>query len=235
MFACSRSSQVPYSSRLLAGSPPTWSRFLLRQPPGSLAVGAEFTTHGRELRAYELFALLTVVFAITLHRAALSPSRGNAAVVAASAAAGTLTHYFFAFTLVAGLGWLWFEPTAKESRRRVTEAVVVALAACSPWLPLFVAQYRHDRYSWIGTFDARETVETPLRIFSPTVATPVTGAAFVLWLAVGAWVASRRGPLERLLAMLALVPLVLAGAIWAAGINAFAIRNMIGIGPFVGI
>ena len=200
-----------------------------------LAVGAEFTAHGRELRAYELFALLTVVFAIALYRAALSPSSGRAAVVAASAGAGGMTHYFFAFTLVAGLGWLWFEPAAREARRRVTGAVVVALAACSPWLPLFVAQYRHDRYAWIGPFDARETIETPLRIFSPLVATPATGVVFLSWLAVGVWVAWRRGPLERLLATLALAPLLLAGATWAAGVDAFAVRNMIGIGPFVAV
>jgi uncharacterized membrane protein len=198
-----------------------------------LAVGAQFTTHGRELRAYELFALLTAVFAIALHRAALSPSRGPLVAVGVVAAAGLMTHYFFAFTLVAGLAWLWLEPTVRAGRRRVTAALVAALAACSPWLPLFIDQYRHDRYSWIGPFDLRETLETPLRILSPLIATPATGVMFLAWLAAGAWIAWRRGPLERLVATLSLAPLVLAAATWAAGFNTFAIRNMIGIGPFV--
>src|SRR5690348_2907451 len=198
-----------------------------------LAVGAQFTTHGRELRAYELFALLTVGFAVALHRAALSPSPGALVGVGVFAAAGLMTHYFFAFSLAAGLAWLWLEPTARAGRRRGTAAAVAALAACSPWAPFFVDQYRHDHYAWIGPFDFRETLETPLRILSPLIATPATGAMFLGWLVAGAWIAWRRGPLERLIAMLSLAPLVLAGATWASGFDVFAVRNMIGIGPFV--
>jgi len=200
-----------------------------------LAVGAQFTSHGRELRAYELFALLTVVFAVALLRAARSPSRGRLLVVGVSTAAGARTHYFFGFSIAAVLVWLWLEPEARASRRRITAAIGLALAACLPWLPLFLAQYRHDRYSWIGPFDARETIETPLRIFSPLVATPLSGVAFLSWLLVAGWVAARRGPTERLMTMLALGPLVLAGATWAAGIDVYAIRNLIGIGPFVAV
>jgi hypothetical protein len=100
---------------------------------------------------------------------------------------------------------------------------------------MFLRQYRHDRYSWIGPFDPLETLETPLRIFSPAIAGPAAGAAFLSWLLLAAWVAWRRGPGGRLLAGLALAPLALAGATWAAGVNAFAVRNMIGIGPFVAV
>lgn len=200
-----------------------------------LMLGAQFTAHGRELRAYALFALLTIAFAITLHRAASTPTRGRLVAVGVVTAAGAMTHYFFAFTLAGGLAWLWFEPAARSARRRVSTAILVALAACCPWLPLFLAQYRHDRYSWIGPFDPRETIETPLRIFAPLVATPVAGAAFLVWLLVGGWIAARRGPLERLLATLAVAPLLLAGVTWAAGVDIFAVRNMIGIGPFVAV
>lgn len=198
-----------------------------------LAVASQFSAHGRELRAYELFALLTVVFAIALHRAARHASSGRLVALGASTAAGEMTHYFFAFTLAAGLIWLWLEPLGRSSRRQVTIAIAAGLVVCSVWLPMFVSQYRHDAYSWIGPFNGWATLETPLRIFSPRIATAITGTAFLAWLSLGAWFAVRRGPVERLIAALALVPLAIGGLVWLAGINVFATRNMIGIGPFV--
>ena len=180
-FACSRSSQVPCSSRSWSGSPPRSCRFLSRQPPGCCWRSGPSSRHTAGSCGRTSSSRCSPSSSRSRSIAPRCPRRrGRAAVVGASAAAGSLTHYFFAFTLVAGLAWLWFEPTARASRRRVTAAIVVALAACSPWLPLFVAQFRHDRYSWIGPFDARETIETPLRIFSPLIATPLTGCGLRL-------------------------------------------------------
>ena len=196
------------------------------------ALGAQLTAHGHELRAYELFALLGVVFASALRAAALAPSRRGAAALAAVTAAGVLTHYFFLFTLAAGVVWTWLEPAARAARRRVTVAIAAGLAACSPWLPMFLAQYRHDRYSWIGPFDPRLVLETPLREFSPPAADAATALLFLAWLAVGVLVAGRCGPPGRLIAALALGPIVIAAVAWASGPDIFAVRNLISTAPF---
>ena len=198
-----------------------------------LAVSGQLSFHGRELRAYELYVLLVSLFALTLHRAAMLPTTRRLLALAATTAAGMMTHYFFAFTLAAGLVWLWTDPRVRSARRRVTVVLVGALVVCSPWLPLFIAQYRHDRFSWIGPFNGREVLQTPLLIFNPPLGSVATGAAFLLCVLGGAWVAYRQGPLQRLCAMLAVLPLVLAAATWLAGARVYNVRNMIGIAPSV--
>ncbi len=200
-----------------------------------VSVGAQFSGHGRELRAYELFALLTVGFALALHGAAMRPSQRRLVLLGAATAAGLLTHYFFAFSLAAGVAWLWLEPAARVGRLRATAAIAAGGAAFAPWLPMFVAQYRHDRFSWIGQFDLRVVAETPLRLFSPAVASLPTAVAFLLVLSVATGLAVRRGSLARLLAALAVLPLLLAAATWLAGFEVFAVRNLIATGPFVAI
>jgi Dolichyl-phosphate-mannose-protein mannosyltransferase len=198
-----------------------------------LAVSGQLSFHGRELRAYELYVLLVALFALALHASAALPTARRLAVLAATTAVGMLTHYFFAFTLAAGLVWLWTDPRVRSARLRVTGAVAVALAICAPWLPMFAAQYRHDRFSWIRPFDGREVLETPLLIFSPALATVTTAAVFLALILGGAWVAYRQGPLERLCAALAVLPLLFAAATWLAGAHVYNVRNMIGIAPFV--
>ena len=200
-----------------------------------LAVSGQLSFHGRELRAYELFVLLAALFAVTLYRAAALPTARRLATLAATTAAGMLTHYFFAFTLAAGLVWLWTEPQMRANRRRVTAALAGALVLCSPWLPMFVAQYRHDRFSWIGPFNAREVLETPLLLFSPAFASIGIGVLFLACVVAGAWLAFRQGPLQRLCALLAILPLVLAAATWLAGARVYNVRNMTGIAPFIAI
>ena len=81
-------------------------------------------------------------------------------------AAGLLTHYFFAFTVVAALGWVWLEPHARPIRRRSTVAIGAGALLCAPWLPLFVEQFRHDRFWWIGPFQLHGVVEAPFRLFT---------------------------------------------------------------------
>jgi len=200
-----------------------------------LAVSGQLSFHGRELRAYELFALLAALYAVALHDAATRPTARRLAALTAVTAAGLLTHYFFGFTLAAGLVWVWTDQQVRAARRRVALASAGGLALCAPWLPMFVAQYRHDRFSWIGPFSGRDVVETPLRIFSPAIAATSTAVAFVLCVLGGAWIAYRRGPLERLCAMLAVLPLLLAASTWLVGVRVYNIRNMIGIAPFVAI
>ncbi|MGH3001286.1 MAG: glycosyltransferase family 39 protein [Gaiellaceae bacterium] len=204
-----------------------------------VAVGGSFAWHGHELRAYELFALVTVVFAFALHAAARRPTGWRLAGLAAATAAGAMTHYFFAFTILAGLLWLWVERELRHGRLRATAAVALGLAICLPWTPSFLRQYRHDGYWWIGPFRPRLVAATPLRLFTPLFshgpAAGVATAVTLLALAAGAGLLWRRGARGRLCAILAVVPLVLAGGAWLAGMNVYAVRNMIGTGAFAAI
>lgn len=204
-----------------------------------VAVGGQFSAHGRELRAYELFALLAVVLAFTVDAAARRPTRGRLLALGLTTAAGTMTHYFFAFTLIAAILWLWTDRAARAGRVRATLAIAAGIAVCAPWLPYFLKQYRQDRYSWIGPFNLREVLATPTRLFTPLLDQGRIGfdasLLMLVWMLAAGWVAWRRSPLARLCVLMTIVPLLLAAATWLGGVNIYAIRNMIAIGPFEAI
>ena len=204
-----------------------------------VAVGAQFAWHGHELRAYELFALLTALLAVTLLRSLRAPSRRNDISLGVVVAAGLLTHYFFVFTVVAAFVWVWLEPHARAIRWRSTVSFVAGALSCAPWLPMFVKQFRHDRFWWIGPFRLREAAAAPFRLFTPLVSHGLAGrvvpVAFLALTVCGAVALARRSPAGRLCALLAFGPLVLASGAWATGFRIFAVRNLIGIGPFVAV
>ena len=203
-----------------------------------VALGVGFVAHGQELRAYELFALVTVLFALALLRELEAPSRSRDACLALAAAAGALTHYFFLFSAAAALAWLWLDPAARRIRRRATVSLAAGALLTAPWAPFALRQVHQDRYWWIGPFDVRRVVSTPLRFFTSTYGGTQTGLVIsILALAVvaaGAW-AARRSPAGRLTAVLALLPLVLAGTAWALGWRIYAQRNLIATGPFLAV
>ena len=182
-----------------------------------VAVGAEFSAEGRWIRAYELFAVLTLALAFAL-------LRGGAAWVALAVAAGSLTHYFFLFVVAAAVVWIATEPAV--GRRRLLAAVAAGLVPFAAWSPWFAAQYHHHRYSWIGPFDWREVALTPLRLFTPH-GSLLAGVAATAACAAGAAILRRRGPAGRLVGLLAFGPLVLAATVWAAGVHVYADRNLI--------
>jgi len=201
-----------------------------------VAVGGQLAAHGRELRAYELLALLAVLFAAALGRAARRQSTGRLAQLGAVAAAGGLTHYFFFFTAAAGLGWVWLAGLPRAARLRVSAAIVLGLAACAVWLPQFLAQYRANRYGWIGPFQARAVLSTPLRLFTPFLAGDaalVAAVAVAAALVTGSVLLWRRG--GGLYAALAVGPLAAAALVWLAGIRVYATRNLIEVAPFAAI
>ncbi len=204
-----------------------------------VALGGQFVAHGRELRAYELFGLLTVLFAMALEAEVQSPSFSRECRLCLCTAAGSLTHYFFFFTIIAGLVWLFAEPSAIHVRRRTATAIVAGLILCLPWFPILIRQYRQHRFSWIGGFNIETVVNTPLRLFTPlphpgSYATAVGSIVLCVVLA-GAIVLGAHSPRGRLYASLALVPLALASIGWAAGFPIYSVRNMIGIGGFVAV
>jgi len=203
-----------------------------------VALGGQFVAHGHELRAYELLALLTCLLGLCLVRELEAPSLRREATLAATVAAGGSTHYYFAFSAAAVLGWAWLDPRVRPVRRRITVALLAGGSVAAACTPVMLAQYRHDRFSWIGPFQPREVLAVPLRLFTSaengTAAGLVLSAALVVLVAIGCrrLVASPQGAA---VATLGLPPVALAAAAWLAGSDTFDLRNLIGIGPFVAI
>jgi mannosyltransferase len=203
-----------------------------------VALGEQFVAHGQELRAYELFALLVVLFALALLAEVERPSLLGELRLGLATAAGALTHYFFVPSAAAAVVWLWLDPAARRARVRASTAVATGALTTVWWAPNALRQVRQDRYWWIGPFDPRQVVAAPLRLFTLALNGTTSGlvlSVFALGL-VGVGVhAARRSPTGRLAAALALLPLAVAGGAWAAGIRIFALRNLIGVGPFVAV
>lgn len=199
-----------------------------------VALAYEPLAHGSELRSYELLALLAAVLGLLLVRSLRAPSRRLDIAVGVTVWAGLLTHYFFVFSVAAAVAWLWLDPQARPLRRRATLAIVAAGAAAAPWLPAFVAQFRHDRYWWIPRFSARVVLVTPLRVFAPLgVRHLAVGVVVLAVAATGGWFLARRSPAGRAVVMLAGAPIVLAAGLWAGGLRIYAVRNLIETAPFV--
>jgi hypothetical protein len=203
------------------------------------AIGSQLVSHGRELRAYELLALLAVVFARAVLAEVEAPSRRRELALVAVVAAGGLTHYFFAFTVLAGLGWLWLDPTTHAVRRRATGAIALGAFAAAPWLPVTLQQYHQHRFWWIGAFRVRPVLAVPLRLFTSAYGSASFG--FSLSLAAPAVVGAgcvtlaRLSPRGRLVAALAVGPHAAAALAWVSGVRIFGLRNLIEIAPFVAI
>jgi hypothetical protein len=149
----------------------------------AVALGWQFVARGHELRAYSLYLLLAVAFALLLVRAAERPERGRLAALAAVTALALLTHYFFALALLTGAAWLVAAglrdtvsqgrgstrqgppaspaggrepPSDTVSLSRTWPALVAVAAGALPllaWLPGFLQQVANDRYSWVASFD----------------------------------------------------------------------------------
>ena len=204
-----------------------------------VALGGEFVARGQELRAYELFALLSLVFGLVLLAELAAPSFRRELALAGVVTAGCLTHYFFLFSVLAALSWLHIDRRAAGIARRATIAIAGGGALAALWAPIALRQYHQDRFSWIGPFRARYVWAVPLRLFTYGYDnTPVgfllstIGAAAVLF---GMWRLTRHSPEGRLIAALGVLPLAFAAVVWASGIRIFALRNLIGVGPFAAI
>jgi hypothetical protein len=71
-----------------------------------VALAWQLVARGHELRAYSLYLLLAIAFALVLHAAARRPTPDRLAALAGVTALGLLTHYFFVLALATGLLWL---------------------------------------------------------------------------------------------------------------------------------
>ncbi len=203
------------------------------------ALGGEFVSHGHELRAYELLALLSTAFGLCLVAELETPSRPRELRLVVVVAAGGSTHYFFAFPVVAALLWLWLDPGAARIRRRATVAVFVGSAVALCWLPLMLMQFHGNRFWWIGPFRLRTVAAVPLRLYTDAYSRQPFGLALSLLTLVvvllGCARLVRRSAESRAVVVLALGPILLSALIWLAGHPIFDFRNLIGVGPFVAI
>jgi hypothetical protein len=225
---------VLLASRML----PVWASALA----GVLvAFGWQLVMHGRELRAYELFALLTAVFAWTLlrERSSVRPAGWRKYALAVAVAGGSLTSYFFLLSVAAGLLWLWFDPRLGRARVRIAAQIGLGLIPLAAWSPVLVHQYIGQRFSWIGPFSLRGLTDVYWQLFAHHV--PAGAAGDVLPLVLLAGVIAGCALLTRtseegtLVALLALTPVVLCGLAWLAGAHVFDPRNLLGAGPFAAI
>jgi hypothetical protein len=207
-----------------------------------VAFGWQFVMHGRELRAYELFALASVVFAWVLLRE-LEPRDGRSGRrrygLALAVAFGALTNYFFLLTVAAALIWLWSERELAAERRRVAVGVGIGLIPLMIWSPVLVHQYLGHRFSWIGPFSVRGVIDVYWELFAQH--TPTGGGALVLPLLLlaavvcGCVLLSHASVEGRLMASMAIVPVVLSALAWLAGAHVFDPRNLVSAGPFAAV
>ena len=206
-----------------------------------VAFGRQFVLHGRELRAYELFALLSVLFVLALLSFAFEARTSRQTLkLAACVALGSLTNYFFLLILATGMLWLWLEPSLRDRRRALGEAVAIGLIPLAVWSPLMARQYLAQRFSWIGPFRLRLLLNAYWLLFAHHLpAQPLTRGLLpplvLLAAAAGAVALARISASGRLMALMALVPLLLAALAWALGARVFDERNLIGGGPFVAL
>ena len=113
--------------RRLGGSGSAWAAAVL------LALSPPALYYASEGRMYALGWLLGLgLVATTLELPRRGPSPGLLALWIASAAAGSLVHYFFVFVEVACATWLLVHP-GRLARRWTLAAAALAAAAALPW------------------------------------------------------------------------------------------------------
>ena len=198
------------------------------------ALGWQFVAHGWELRPYAVFALASVLFALALERVVEQPTRRRLILAIAVVAIGVMTHYFFVFTLAAGLIWLGL-----LRRWRLMIAAGLGAIPLVAWLPATYKQYHRVSEGPVGSFQPRAVVEAYATVFYRS---PPSGAwGYVVGLvALGAVLAGavrlwRMSEAGRLCALCAVFPVAAASLIWLVGPQIFIPRNFIGAAPFAAI
>jgi hypothetical protein len=205
---------------------------------GSLvALGSLPAEYAEQLRAYALVVLLSAAFGLLLVEAALRPRGRWLLGLGATAWLGTMTHYFFFFVVVAAFVWLWAARPRPPAAGRATLAIGAGVAAFLPWLPGFLDQQAHGRYRWIGPFDPVKVATLPGSIFfgPDGLLYGLARVAFTLALIAGAIALWWRRSEGSAVIALGVLPILGAGAVWAAGQPIFDERNLLPVAPFLAI
>jgi hypothetical protein len=209
-----------------------------------VALGWQFMLHGSELRAYELFALSAVVFALVLLDERQGPRRRGwrRYLLAGTVACGSLTNYFFLLTVIGALLWLWREwveaRPGGQTPGWLARQIGIGLIPLFIWSPVAVHQYVGQHFSWIGPFTVRRLLAIYWELFVRQAygTTPVLVSVLALGaVLLGCALLIRRPGEGRLVALLAVVPVALSGLVWLAGAHVFDPRNLIGAGPFAAV
>jgi hypothetical protein len=102
-----------------------------------------------------------------------------------------------------------------------------------------LTQLHQGRFWWIGSFRARTVIAVPARLFTYAYANTTAGlfvsVAGLVIVVAGCVRLSRLSTSGRLVAVLALAPVAEAALVWASGLRVFALRNLIGVAPFVAV
>lgn len=212
-----------------------------------VALAWQLVARGHELRAYSLYLLLSLAFALALAEAARRPAGRRLAVLAGVVALGLLTHYFFALALVTGALWL-LARARRDARAPAVAALAIGVVPLLAWLPGFFEQVANGRYSWVAGFDALKAAAVYSTFFwnadelyVETQDVTIDGLEAVARLGIlgvvlaGAVVLWRRGSEARLAALLATVPVGLVTVLWLSGGAVFTTRNLICAAPFAAI
>jgi hypothetical protein len=231
---------VVYARRFL----PLWTAALA----GILtALAWQVVAHGTEVRAYSLLALLTLVFALLLERAAAEPRLGQLVALAACTVAGVYTHYFFLLAVAAGLVWLAVERELRAAAIRVGGTILLGAATLLAWLPGLLDQVGAERFGWIDAFDPVKFAALPSALFwDPGTIYAELGADPGFWEAAvrvailvlvlgGCAVLWKLSSSARLCALLVIVPVAVSGIAWLAGLRIITGRNLIGVTAFAAV
>jgi hypothetical protein len=154
-------------------------------------------------------------------------------------ALGSLTHYFFLFTLGAGALWLVVAGLPRTSVARVGAALSLGLIPLALWAPYWLHQYRHGIYAVAPPFGLAPFLSLlPQLLTSHAIVTitglVVSGLVTAAVLVSAAFLLGR--PRGRLCALFVLAPFLLVSLmVWVTGERVYRDRNLIGVAPFAAI
>jgi hypothetical protein len=185
-----------------------------------------------------------------LERAAARPSFIRLVLVSGAVALGSLTHYFFLFTFVAGLLWLVVSRLPRRTITRVSAALAIGLVPLAVWSPNWLRQYQHGIYGTaprpfnLGrVLDLFPSLLAPQPLVNDTslvthsvvsVGAPVPVVVTLAVLLPAALLVRRRE--GRLCGLFVLVPfLLVTGLVTVTGDRVYSSRNLIGVAPFAAI
>jgi hypothetical protein len=198
-----------------------------------VAGGSVPAAYSGQLRAYALLTLLVTTFGLLLAESAFRPRAWPVVALTINVWLGILTHYFFFLTVAAAYLWLWTTRPRSPGRSRTTAAIAVGLLGFIPWLNAFLAQVRHERYAWIGSFDAERVATTPGALFFGPEGV-LFGAArlLVTAAAIVGIVLLWRKPEGRAIIALGVIPVLGAATVWLVGEPVFNERNLLVVVPY---
>jgi 4-amino-4-deoxy-L-arabinose transferase-like glycosyltransferase len=123
-----------------------------------------YSGEGRMYSLLWCLALATAWLTLRLHDRGTAP--GRSIPWAFCAAAGLLTHYFFAFAWAGMLLWLWLHP-GRADRRRLVLAMGLVAVTVLPWylrVPASLAQWRVTGDWLAGHLSRREVLTRPFEL-----------------------------------------------------------------------